>query len=126
VSEAVNSVAKLASLAAEAQRAPWSNASVWAAMAIFLVCAFFPGWKSPTLSRASIQRRFYWTGTAVGAALLFVTGLPDWRVALVMAGAAIFVMVLNAFATSSHIKIDGKIYAGYHANRGPDPPPEGR
>ena len=36
-----------------------------------------PGWDTATLSRRSVKRRLYWTGTGVGMVLLFLGALPD-------------------------------------------------
>ena len=83
----------------------------------------FPLWRSRTLSPASIQRRSYWTGSIVGALLVFVGRLPDWRSGLAIAFAVAFVMVGTAWRFTSHLRVRDRIYAASHHNRRPDPPP---
>lgn len=83
----------------------------------------FPLWKSRRLSPASIQRRCYWTGTVVGALLLFVAVLPDWRSAVFVSLCAALVMVATAWRFTSHIRLGGRIYEFMRDSRRPDPPP---
>lgn len=66
---------------------------------------------------ASSRRRCYWTGTVVGALLLFVGGLPDWRSAVFVSLCAALVMVAVAWRYTSHLKIGDKVYAFMRINR---------
>lgn len=83
----------------------------------------FPLWKSHTLSPASIQRRFYWTGAISGPLLMFVSQLPDWRSGLIVACASLFVLILVAYRFTSHIKLGGRIYEFMRHPGRADPPP---
>ncbi|RDH77215.1 hypothetical protein DVS77_17520 [Mycolicibacterium moriokaense] len=80
-------------------------------------------WKSRRLSTASIQRRVYWIGCVVAAALLFASQIPDWQAGTIIAFAVVFVMVGTAWRFTSHLKVGGRIYAAGHYHRQPDPPP---
>lgn len=82
-------------------------------------------WKSRRLSPASIKRRIFWTGCALSVALLFIAGLPDWRSSIFMALVVSFAIAAIAFLRTSHINIDGRIYAAYAFFRRPVPPPAG-
>ena len=94
-----------------------------AAIALGTLLGMFPLWRSATLSPASIQRRFYWTGSIVGPLLMFVSQLPDWRSGLFVALASLAVLVLVAYRFTSHLKLGGRIYEYMRDPRRPDPPP---
>lgn len=83
-----------------------------AAIGLGTVLGMLPLWKSATLSQASLQRRCYWTGSFVGAALLFIAVLPDWTSAIFVAAAVLAVVVVVAYRFTSHIKLGGRVY-GY-------------
>lgn len=83
----------------------------------------FPIFKSRKLSPASIQRRFYWAGCVSALALLFAASLNKWPSNLFLIFICATVAISIAFFRTSHIKIDGRIWAAYAALRRPDPPP---
>ena len=83
----------------------------------------FPLWKSANLSPDAIERRVYWTGSSIGAALLFVSRFPDWRQGLFVSVAAAVALLAIAFNWTNHIKINGRIYSAFNNNRRPDRPP---
>ncbi len=89
----------------------------------------FPVIKSRTLSPASIQRRSYWTGCASTLILLFLASLDRRPSNLFLIFTCAAVVVAIAYFRTSHIKINGRIWAAYSVLRRPDPPPalqEGR
>ncbi|GFG52712.1 hypothetical protein MAGR_41530 [Mycolicibacterium agri] len=90
-----------------------------AAIVLGTVLGMFPRWKSATLSPASIQRRCYWTGSFVGALLLFIAVLPDWKSAVFVAAAVLAVLVVVAYRFTSHIKLGGKVYGYMRDQRHP-------
>ncbi|MEO3758721.1 hypothetical protein ABGB19_10615 [Mycobacterium sp. B14F4] len=92
-------------------------------MILGVVGGMFPLWKSATLSPASIQRRVYWSSCIAGIALMFISQIPQWRSAVLIAGAMSAGVIVIAFGNTSHIKIRGKVYAAYRTLRKPDPPP---
>jgi hypothetical protein len=94
-----------------------------AAVVLGALAGMRPLWRSSVLSPASIQRRPYWTGSAVGAVLVFLGQLPDWRSGLAIASAVAFVMTGTAWRFTSHLKIGDTVYAASRHNRRPDPPP---
>ena len=94
-----------------------------ATMVLGVVGGMFPLWKSATLSPASIQRRVYWTGCFIGVALMFLSQVPQFRIAILIGLAMTFGVVAIAFGNTSHIKVGGKIFAAYRTLRKPDPPP---
>jgi hypothetical protein len=59
------------------------------------ITSIFPLYKTATLSPDAIQRRTYWTSCALGAALLYIALLPDWRFALFVS-AAVSAVVVNS------------------------------
>jgi len=95
------------------------------AVAIGALGSIFAPWKSRTLSPDSIERRFYWTGCAVGCVLLFCSQLPNVPRGLFGATAAALGLIAIAFLRSNHIKIGGRTYAAFKFLRGPDRPPAG-
>lgn len=104
------------------------------ASAILLVCAAVcfglgiagsvcPIVKSRTLSPSSIQRRSYWIGCTSALILLFLASLDRWPSNLFLISICAAMAVAIAYFRTSHIKINGQIWAAYSALRRPDPPP---
>ncbi len=85
--------------------------------------AAVPGRDTPTAPKRAVKRRIYWTGTAAGVVLLFLSGLPDVQSAVAAAAAAAILMTGMAYFRTPHIKIGGTIYSAYEPHRRPDPPP---
>ncbi|MCV7230240.1 hypothetical protein [Mycolicibacterium komossense] len=85
--------------------------------------SMFPLWRSATLSPDSIERRVYWTGSAIGVALLFASQLPDWESATILAVAIGVSLVVVALKWTNHVKLGGRIYSVFSNNRGPERPP---
>jgi len=94
-----------------------------ASFVVGIVGSVFPILKSRELSTASIQRRFYWTGCVSALALLFLAGLDRWRSNLFLILICGTVVIAIAFFRTSHIKINGRIWAAYSVLRRPDTPP---
>ena len=94
-----------------------------ASFVVGIAGSVFPILKSRKLSPASIQRRFYWTGCSSALALLFLAGLDRWPSNLFLIFVCGTVVIAIAFFRTSHIKIDGRIWAAYSVLRRPDPPP---
>lgn len=96
--------------------------SAIAALVVGVIFSSFPPWKSATLSPDSIERRVWWTCSAVATVLLFFAQLPDWR-------SGLFVSIMTAVAVffiaglwTNFIKINGRVYGAFSHNR-PDRPP---
>ncbi|MCW1959178.1 MAG: hypothetical protein KIH64_011665 [Mycobacterium sp.] len=66
---------------------------------------------SSTLPQESVQRRCYWGGTAVGATLLFLSQLPNWRGGLFVATMLALAMFTTAGRYTGHVKIGGRVYS---------------
>lgn len=94
------------------------------ALALVLAAAV-PGWDSATLPARAVKRRIYWAGTAVGAVLLFVAGLPDVQSSVAFVFATAILMTGWAYFRTPNIKIGGQIRSAYEPYREPDPPPGG-
>lgn len=91
--------------------------------AIGIVGSVVPAFKSRKLSPASIQRRFYWAGCVSALALLFAASLNKWPSNLFLIFVCATVAISIAFFRTSHIKINGRVWAAYAVLRRPDPPP---
>lgn len=89
---------------------------------VLLLAIVVPGWDTATLSRRSVKRRMYWTGTAVGMVLLFLGALPDLQSAVAFVAAAAILMTGWAYFRTSNIKLGGRIRSADAAQREPDPP----
>ena len=103
-----------------------SKVFFWIAISLIglaTVGGMFPLWKSATLSPDSIERRVYWTGCAIGVALLFTSQLPDWKSATILAVAMGLGLVIVALKWTNHVKVGGRIYSVFSSNRRPDRPP---
>jgi hypothetical protein len=96
------------------------------ALAVGMIGSTLIPWRSSTLSADSIERRFYWSGSAVAAVMLFISQWPDWTRGTLGALALCVGLVSIAFLRTSHIKIGGRIYAAFPVLREPDRPPIGR
>ena len=83
----------------------------------------FPIVKSRTLSPASIQRRSYWIGCTAALILLFAASFDRWPSNLFLITVCATLAVAIAFFRTSHIKINGRIWAAYSVLRREDPPP---
>ena len=94
-----------------------------ASFVVGIVGSAFPILKSRKLSTASIQRRFYWTGCVSALALLFLARLDRWPSNLYLIFICGTVVIAIAFFRTSHIKINGRIWAAYAVLRRPDAPP---
>lgn len=90
---------------------------------MLLLGAVVPGWDTTRLPKRAVKRRIYWAGTAVGAALLFLGGLPDLQSAVAFVCAALILMTGWAYFRTPHVKIGGQIRSADSALREPDPPP---
>ncbi|MGB3483798.1 MAG: hypothetical protein WBB07_16485 [Mycobacterium sp.] len=88
-----------------------------------IVCSLFPLWRSATLSPDSIERRVYWSGSALAVLLIFMSQLPGWRAGLFVSGGVLLAVLAIAVNWTSHLKINGKVYALAASRRGPDRPP---
>lgn len=88
-----------------------------------IVGSVFPVFKSRTLSPSAIQRRFYWIGCGSALVLLFVASLGRWPSNLFLIFICTAVVFAIAYFRTSHIKINGRIWAAYSVLRRPDPPP---
>jgi hypothetical protein len=98
----------------------------WAAivvLAVGTILSMVPLWKSATLSPDSIRRRVWWTSCVVVTVLLFVAQLPYWPGALFVATMAALALVSIALLWTNFIKINGRVYAAFGAQRRPDRPP---
>lgn len=87
------------------------------------VLSLSPLWKSATLSPDCIQRRVFWTGSALAVVLFFLASLPNWRSGLFVSVATAVAIGAIAFKSTNHIKINGRIYAMPPSKRAPDRPP---
>ncbi len=92
-------------------------------LALGTVLSLSPLWKSATLSPDSIQRRMFWTGSALAVVLFFLASLPNWPSGLFVSVATAVAIVAIAFKSTNHIKINGRIYAMPPSKRAPDRPP---
>ena len=92
------------------------------ALALALAAAA-PGWDTASSTKRAVKRRIYWAGTAVGAVLVFLGGLPDVQSAVAFVLAAAILMIGWAYFRTPHIKIGGQIRSAYAPHREPDPPP---
>jgi hypothetical protein len=92
-------------------------------IALGAILGSFPLWKSATLSPDSIERRTYWIACTIAVVLIFLAELPHWATALFASIAVGITLVCIAGMWTSHVKINGRIYAGLASNRGPDRPP---
>lgn len=97
-----------------------------AALAIGAVGSTLIPWRSSTLSPDSIERRFFWGGSAAACVLLLFSQSPNWARGAFGAGALAVALVAIAFLRTSHIKIGGRIYAAFPVLREPDRPPRNR
>lgn len=87
------------------------------------VSALFPLWKSAHLSPESIQRRGYWTCSALCSGMMFLSQWPDWRSGLFGGICIALGLIAVAFTWTSLIKIRGRVYTGNPSLRSPDRPP---
>jgi hypothetical protein len=92
-------------------------------MGLAVVTGWFPLWKSTRLSPDSIQRRSYWTCTALCVLGLFLSQVPDWKAAAVLSLGIAFGMTAVALRWTRHVIVRGRIYAVHSDQRGPDRPP---
>ena len=94
-----------------------------AAGALSLILAVaVPGRDTALLPKRAVKRRIYWTGSAVGAVLLFLGGLPDVQSSIAFVMAAAILMIGSAYFRTPYIKIGGRIRSAYAPHREPDPP----
>lgn len=71
-------------------------------------------------------RRLFWAGFVVATAAAFLVAYPsDWKSGTALALTADVLMLLNAYFSTSHIKLRGKIYAFNLKDSQPDPSPDG-
>ncbi|MDZ4268504.1 MAG: hypothetical protein U1D00_22900 [Mycobacterium sp.] len=94
-----------------------------AGTAALLLAAAVPGRDTARLPKRAVKRRIYWTGTAVGALLLFLGGLPDLQSSIAFVLAAAILMIGSAYFRTPYLKIGGRIRSAYAPHREPDPPP---
>ncbi|MGE2729373.1 hypothetical protein ACQI4F_07840 [Mycolicibacterium vaccae] len=99
-----------------------SNILLIAGAVALLLAAVVPGRETARLSARAVKRRIYWTGSALGAALLFAGGLPDLQSAVAFLAAAAILMTGWAYFRTPYIKIGGRTYSAQPAFREPDPP----
>lgn len=99
-----------------------SNLLLLAGAAALLLAAVVPGRATGRLPARAVKRRIYWTGSAIGAALLFAGGLPDVQSAVAFLAAATILMTGWAYFRTPHIKLGGRIHSAQPAHRQPDPP----
>lgn len=103
-----------------------SNVPVWVAIAVLALGAVggsTPLWKSSTLSPDSIQRRVYWSCSALVVVLGFVSQVPYWQGGMFVGGGSALALTCIAFYWTNHIKIGGRVYAAFPHLRRPDRPP---
>lgn len=91
------------------------------ALALVLAAAV-PGWDTARLPKRAVKRRIYWTGSAAGATLLFLGGLPDLQSSIAFVMAAAILMTGWAYFRTPNIKIGGQIRSAYAPHREPDLP----
>ncbi|MGE2733642.1 hypothetical protein [Mycolicibacterium vaccae] len=99
-----------------------SNILLIAGAVALLLAAVVPGRETARFSARAVKRRIYWTGSALGSALLFAGGLPDLQSAVAFLAAAAILMTGWAYFRTPYIKIGGRIYSAQPAFREPDPP----
>jgi hypothetical protein len=91
-------------------------------LALAVTSAFFPLWRSRSLSPDVIMRRLFWTGTVVTMVFSFLAIWPDWKVGLFASLSLGLFLLVAAVRYTSHLRFRGRIY-GHPHNRGPDRPP---
>ena len=78
---------------------------------VLLLAIVVPGWDTATLSRRSVKRRLYWTGTGVGMVLLLLGALPDLQSAVAFVAAA---------AERYEVEVELAAFAQYAASKPDD------
>ncbi|MCV7369177.1 hypothetical protein CRI77_02065 [Mycolicibacterium duvalii] len=103
-----------------------SNVLLIAGAVALVLAAVVPGRDTAHLPARAVKRRIYWSGSAIGAALLFAGGLPDLQSAVAFLAAAAILMTGWAYFRTPYLKIGGRIRSAQPAHRIPDPPAPGR
>lgn len=96
-----------------------SNVLLIAGAVALLAAAIVPGRATEGLSAGQVKRRIYWTGSVIGAALLFAGGLPDLQSAVAFLAAATILMTGWAYFRTPHIKLGGRVYSAHPTHREP-------
>ncbi|MGE2832914.1 hypothetical protein [Mycobacterium sp. SMC-4] len=99
-----------------------SNVLLIAGAVALALAAIVPGRATERLPAIEVKRRIYWSGSALGAALLFAGGLPDVQSAVAFLAAATILMTGWAYFRTPYIKIGGRVYSAHPAHRETDPP----
>jgi hypothetical protein len=98
-------------------------------MKIFFVVVMLSGVALPILApfkNRQAERRLFWAGFLIATvAAFFVAYPPNWRTGIGWSLFADFIMLTNAYFSTSNIKIRGKIYAFNVSDSLPDPSPDG-
>jgi MFS family permease len=98
-------------------------------MTIFFIMTAIAGALLPILApfnNRQAQRRFFWTGLLIATVSAFLVAYPpDWKSGIGLSLFAAFIMLTNAYFSTSNIKICGKIYAFNVSDSLPDPSPDG-
>lgn len=71
-------------------------------------------------------RRLFWCGFLIATLAAFLVAYPpDWKSGILLSLMADTLMLINAYFTTSYIKVRGKIYAFHVRDSLPDSPPNG-
>jgi len=91
------------------------------------VVTTFAGMLLPVLAPSNNRRtgrRIFWIGFLIASTSAFLIAYPpDWKSGTVWSLLACFLMLMNAYFSTSHIKIHGNIYAFNVFDSVPDPSP---